>query len=253
MTTYDHFIDGRSDAGDSERLGDVFDPALGQPASRVRLATGSDVDRAVRAAAAAAAGWAETSVTARSRVMFAFRELLVQHEDDLAAVISAEHGKTLDDARGEVVRGREVVEFACGIPQVLKGEFNDQVSQGIDAHSFRQPLGVVAGITPFNFPIMVPLWMHPIAIACGNTFVLKPSERVPGASDLVARLYQRAGLPDGVFNVVHGDKEAVDALLAHPQVDAVSFVGSTPIARYVHETASAHGKLAPQPEHTMEE
>ncbi|MEO7117723.1 MAG: CoA-acylating methylmalonate-semialdehyde dehydrogenase, partial [Candidatus Limnocylindrales bacterium] len=188
------------------------------------------------------ATWGETSVTARARVMFAFRELVERHEGELAKIISAEHGKTLDDARGEVVRGREVVEFVCGIPQLLKGEYSDQVSSGVDSHSFRQPLGVVAGITPFNFPIMVPMWMHPVAIACGNTFILKPSERDPGASDLVARLYQQAGLPDGVFNVVHGDKVAVDAILEHPDIAAVSFVGSTPIARYVHEGASRSGK-----------
>ncbi len=241
-TTYEHWIGGRHVPGNGDRFGDVFDPAAGQVAKRVRLAGVEDVDAAVAAAREAAETWAESSVTARSRVMFAFRELLVQHEDELAAVISAEHGKTLDDARGEVVRGREVVEFVCGIPQLLKGDFSDQVSGGVDSHSFRQPLGVVVGITPFNFPIMVPLWMHPVAIACGNTFILKPSERVPGASDLVARLYQEAGLPDGVFNVVHGDKVAVDALLEHADVDAVSFVGSTPIARYVHEGASRTGK-----------
>ncbi len=240
--TYDHWIGGTTVQGDSDRFGDVFDPAVGAVKSQVRLATASDVDTAVSAAAAAFETWSETSVTARARVMFAFRELLVQHEDELAAIISSEHGKTLDDARGEVVRGREVVEFACGIPQLLKGEFNDQVSGGIDSHSFRQPIGVVAGITPFNFPIMVPLWMHPVAIATGNTFILKPSERVPGASDLVARLYTEAGLPDGVFNVVHGDKVAVDAILEHPGIAGVSFVGSTPIARYVHESASRTGK-----------
>ncbi|SDS03879.1 methylmalonate-semialdehyde dehydrogenase [acylating] [Nocardioides scoriae] len=240
--TYDHWINGAATPGESDRTGDVYDPALGSAARQVRLATAGDVDLAVAAAAEAFTTWSESSVVARSRVMFAFRELLVQHEDELAQLISAEHGKTLDDARGEVVRGREVVEFACGIAQLLKGEYNDQVSGGIDSHSFRQPLGVVAGITPFNFPIMVPLWMHPVAIACGNTFVLKPSERVPGASDLVARLYQQAGLPDGVFNVVHGDKVAVDRILEHPDVAAVSFVGSTPIARYVHEGASRTGK-----------
>ncbi|SEF11820.1 CoA-acylating methylmalonate-semialdehyde dehydrogenase [Jiangella alba] len=242
MTTYDHWIDGVAVPGTGDRFGEVFDPAVGVVRRRVRLGTAVDVDAAVSAARRAADSWAQTSVTARSRIMFAFRELLVRHEDELAAVISSEHGKTLDDARGEVVRGREVVEFACGIPQLLKGAFSDQVSRGVDSYSFRQPLGVVAGITPFNFPVMVPLWMHPLAIACGNAFVLKPSERVPGASDLVARLYQRAGLPDGVFNVVHGDKVAVDALLDHPGVDAVSFVGSTPIARYVHGRAGAAGK-----------
>jgi malonate-semialdehyde dehydrogenase (acetylating)/methylmalonate-semialdehyde dehydrogenase len=176
------------------------------------------------------------------RVMFAFRELLVRHEDELARLISAEHGKVVDDARGEIVRGREVVEYACGIAEVLKGSFSDQVSRDVDVHSFRQPLGVCAGITPFNFPIMVPLWMHPIAIATGNTFVLKPSERDPSAANRVAELYAAAGLPDGVFNVVHGDKVAVDAILDHPDVAAVSFVGSTPIAKYVHERASAVGK-----------
>ncbi len=241
-TTYDHWIGGQSVAGTSERVGDVYDPALGTPQKGVRLASVEDVDAAVQAARTAFTTWSETSVTARSRVMFAFRQLLVEREEELAQVISAEHGKTLDDARGEVVRGREVVEFACGIPQLLKGEYNDQVSGSVDSYSFRQPLGVVAGITPFNFPIMVPLWMHPVAIATGNTFVLKPSERVPGASAMVARLYQEAGLPDGVFNVVHGDKVAVDALLDHADVDGVSFVGSTPIAKYVHERASASGK-----------
>jgi malonate-semialdehyde dehydrogenase (acetylating)/methylmalonate-semialdehyde dehydrogenase len=240
--TYDHWIGGSHFAGSSDRLGDIYDPARGIVAKQVRLASVDDVDAAVASALDAARTWSNSSVTVRSRVMFGFRELLVQHEDEFAALISAEHGKTLDDAKGEVVRGREVVEFACGIPQLLKGEYNDQVSAGVDSFSFRQPLGVVAGITPFNFPIMVPLWMHPVAIACGNTFVLKPSERVPGASDLVARLYQQAGLPDGVFNVVHGDKVAVDAILEHPDIDAVSFVGSTPIARYVHEGASRTGK-----------
>jgi malonate-semialdehyde dehydrogenase (acetylating)/methylmalonate-semialdehyde dehydrogenase len=242
MTQYEHYIGGQSFQGDSDRLGDVYDPARGIAKSQVRLATAGDVDAAVSAAAKAFETWGETSVTARSRVMFDFRQLLVEHEDELAAIISSEHGKTLADAKGEVVRGREVVEFACGIPQLLKGEYNDQVSGGIDSHTFRQPIGVVAGITPFNFPIMVPLWMHPVAIATGNTFILKPSERVPGASDLVARLYTQAGLPDGVFNVVHGDKVAVDAILEHPGIAGVSFVGSTPIAKYVHAGASRTGK-----------
>ena len=242
MKTIEHWIGGAHVSGSGDRVGDVFDPALGAPQAQVRLASPSDVDLAVSAAKEAFATWGDSSVTSRARVMFKFRELIERYEGELAKVISAEHGKTLDDARGEVVRGREVVEFACGIPQLSKGEFSDQVSTGVDSHSFRQPLGVVAGITPFNFPIMVPLWMHPVAVACGNTFVLKPSERVPGASDLVAQLYTEAGLPDGVFNVVHGDKEAVDALLDHPDVAAVSFVGSTPIARYVHERASQAGK-----------
>ncbi|MET0929805.1 MAG: CoA-acylating methylmalonate-semialdehyde dehydrogenase [Aeromicrobium sp.] len=242
MTQYDHYIDGTTYQGESDRFGDVYDPARGVAKSQVRLATAGDVDVAVAAAAKAFETWGETSVTARSRIMFDFRQLLVEHEDELAAIISSEHGKTIDDAKGEVVRGREVVEFAAGIPQLLKGEYSDSVSGGVDSHTFRQPLGVVAGITPFNFPIMVPLWMHPVAIATGNTFILKPSERVPGASDLVARLYTEAGLPDGVFNVVHGDKVAVDAILEHPGIAGVSFVGSTPIAKYVHEGASRTGK-----------
>lgn len=242
MTQYDHYIGGKSYQGESDRFGDVYDPARGAVKSQVRLATADDVDAAVEAAAKAFETWSETSVTARSRIMFDFRQLLVEHEDELAQLISSEHGKTLDDAKGEVVRGREVVEFAAGIPQLLKGEYSDQVSGSVDSHTFRQPIGVVAGITPFNFPIMVPLWMHPVAIATGNTFILKPSERVPGASDLVARLYTQAGLPDGVFNVVHGDKVAVDGILEHPGIAGVSFVGSTPIAKYVHEGASRTGK-----------
>jgi malonate-semialdehyde dehydrogenase (acetylating) / methylmalonate-semialdehyde dehydrogenase len=242
MRTIQHWIGGKQVAGESPRYGEVFDPAAGAPQAQVVLGTPDDVDAAVKAAREAFASWGQSSVTARGRVMFAFRELLELAEDDLAKLISSEHGKTLDDARGEVVRGREVVEFVCGISQLLKGEFSDQVSTGVDSHSFRQPLGVVAGITPFNFPIMVPLWMHPVAIACGNTFVLKPSERDPGVSELVAQLYVDAGLPDGVFNVVHGDKVAVDAILDHADIDAVSFVGSTPIARYVHDRAVATGK-----------
>ncbi len=242
MRTVEHWIGGKHVSGGGGRLGEVFDPARGVAQAAVHLATPDEVDAAVQAALDAFETWGQSSVTSRARTMFAFRELLVRHEDELAKVISSEHGKTLDDARGEVVRGREVVEFACGVPSQLKGEFSDQVSGGVDSFSFRQPLGVVAGITPFNFPIMVPLWMHPVAIACGNTFVLKPSERVPGASDLVAELYAEAGLPDGVFNVVHGDKVAVDAILEHQDIDAVSFVGSTPIAKYVHEHATRAGK-----------
>lgn len=242
MTQYDHYVDGTSFQGESDRFGDVYDPARGAVKSQVRLATTGDVDAAVASSLKAFQTWSQTSVTARSRIMFDFRQLLVEHEDELAAIISSEHGKTLDDAKGEVVRGREVVEFAAGIPQLLKGEYSDSVSGGVDSHTFRQPIGVVAGITPFNFPIMVPLWMHPVAIATGNTFILKPSERVPGASDLVARLYTKAGLPDGVFNVVHGDKVAVDAILEHADIAGVSFVGSTPIAKYVHENATRTGK-----------
>ncbi|MBE2316058.1 CoA-acylating methylmalonate-semialdehyde dehydrogenase [Solirubrobacter sp. CPCC 204708] len=242
METINHVIGGAQTAGASTRTSPVYDPATGQVQRNVLLAEPQDVDAAVGAARAAFASWADTSVVRRARVMFAFRELLVEHTDELARMIAAEHGKTVEDAKGEVVRGMEVVEFACGIAQLTKGEFSDQVSTGIDLHSFRQPLGVCAGITPFNFPIMVPLWMHPIAIATGNTFVLKPSERDPSVSNRVAELYAEAGLPDGVFNVVHGDKVAVDALLDHPDVDGVSFVGSTPIARYIHERASKNGK-----------
>jgi malonate-semialdehyde dehydrogenase (acetylating) / methylmalonate-semialdehyde dehydrogenase len=242
LETIDHVIGGHLTAGDSTRTGPVYDPATGQEQRRVLLAEASDVDAAVQAAKTAFTGWRDVSVVRRARIMFAFRELLVQHADELARIIAAEHGKTVEDAKGEVVRGMEVVEYAAGIAQHLKGEFSDQVSSDIDLHSFRQPLGVCAGITPFNFPIMVPLWMHPMAIATGNTFVLKPSERDPSVSNRIAELYREAGLPDGVFNVVHGDKVAVDALLDHPDVAAVSFVGSTPIARYIHERASQAGK-----------
>ncbi|MFB4310555.1 CoA-acylating methylmalonate-semialdehyde dehydrogenase [Actinomadura sp. GTD37] len=220
----------------------VHDPATGRQTAEVVLGRRAEVDAAVGAAVRAFESWREVSLTRRARIMFALRDLLERHEDELARLITAEHGKVLDDARGEVVRGREVVEFACGIPQLLKGEYSDQVSTGVDAFSFREPLGVCAGIVPFNFPVMVPLWMHPIAIACGNAFVLKPSERVPSASNLVAELYAEAGLPDGVFNVLHGDAETAGALIAHPGVAAVSFVGSTPVARRVHEAASTAGK-----------
>ncbi|MEU1726252.1 CoA-acylating methylmalonate-semialdehyde dehydrogenase [Nonomuraea sp. NPDC005692] len=237
-----HRIDGRETAGRSSRTAPVWDPATGAHQADVLLAEPADVDAAVRAARAALPGWADTSVMRRSRLMFAFRELVGKHLDDLARLVSAEHGKVLDDARGELVRGLEVIDFACGIPHLLKGEYSDQVSTDVDLFSFRQPLGVCAGITPFNFPAMVPLWMHPIAIATGNTFVLKPSERDPSTANLIADLYAEAGLPDGVFNVVHGDKVAVDAILDHPDIAAVSFVGSTPVARYVHERASAGGK-----------
>ncbi|RSN15299.1 methylmalonate-semialdehyde dehydrogenase (CoA acylating) [Nonomuraea sp. WAC 01424] len=242
VRTIRHRIDGRDTAGASTRTAPVWNPATGQHQADVLLAEPADVDAAVRAARAALPGWADTSVIRRSRLMFAFRNLVEKHLDDLARLVSAEHGKVLDDARGELVRGLEVIDFACGIPHLLKGEYSDQVSTDVDLFTFRQPLGVCAGITPFNFPAMVPMWMHPIAIATGNTFVLKPSERDPSASNLVAELYAEAGLPDGVFNVVHGDKVAVDAILDHPDIAAVSFVGSTPIARYVHERASAAGK-----------
>jgi malonate-semialdehyde dehydrogenase (acetylating)/methylmalonate-semialdehyde dehydrogenase len=242
MRTIDHRIAGHPTSGNPARTAPVFDPATGERQAEVVLAGQSDVDAAVQVAAKAFGDWREASLTRRSRVMFALRELLVRHEDELARLVTAEHGKTVDDARGEVVRGREVVEFACGIPNLLAGRYSDQVSGGIDTYTFRQPLGVCAGITPFNFPVMVPLWMHPVAIACGNTFVLKPSERDPSASNLIAQLYADAGLPDGVLNVLHGDATAVDALCTHPDVAAVSFVGSTPVARHVHRTASESGK-----------
>jgi len=233
---------GSSIDGATARTAPVFDPATGMQTAEVVLATGKDVDHAVDIAAEAFGSWRDTSLTARSRILFAFRELADRHRDDLARSITAEHGKVLDDARGEVARGIEVVEFACGIPHLLKGEFSEDVSTGVDASSIRQPLGVVAGITPFNFPVMVPMWMYPVAIACGNTFALKPSERDPSPSELVAELWRDAGLPDGVFSVVHGDAVAVDALLDHPKVAAVSFVGSTPIARHVFERGHASGK-----------
>ncbi|WP_433346887.1 CoA-acylating methylmalonate-semialdehyde dehydrogenase [Microtetraspora malaysiensis] len=242
VRTVQHRIGGHETAGESSRTAPVWNPATGERQANVLLAEPADIDAAVQAARAALPGWADTSVMRRSRLMFAFRNLVEKHLDDLARIVSAEHGKVLEDAKGELIRGLEVIDFACGIPHLLKGEYSDQVSTDVDLFSFRQPLGVCAGITPFNFPAMVPLWMHPIAIATGNTFVLKPSERDPSASNFIAELYAEAGLPDGVFNVVHGDKVAVDAILDHPDIAAVSFVGSTPIARYVHERATASGK-----------
>ncbi|QIY68332.1 CoA-acylating methylmalonate-semialdehyde dehydrogenase [Streptomyces sp. RLB1-33] len=242
MKTIQHWINGSPITDTAPRTAPVFNPATGQEQAQVVLGGAADVDAAVTAAASAFDTWSESSLAQRTQVMFAFRQLLVDHEEELGRIISAEHGKTVDDARGEIVRGREVVEFVCGLGDVLKGSFSDQVSRGVDVHDFRQPLGVVAGITPFNFPAMVPLWMHPMAIATGNTFILKPSERDPSAAVFVAELYKKAGLPDGVFNVVHGGKDAVDAILTHPGIEAVSFVGSTPIAKYVHETATSRGK-----------
>jgi malonate-semialdehyde dehydrogenase (acetylating) / methylmalonate-semialdehyde dehydrogenase len=242
VRTIEHWIGGTQTPGMSTRHAPVWNPATGEQQAQVLLANTRDVDEAVRAAATAFEKWSQSSLSARSKILFKFRELVNARIQELAEIMSDEHGKVLSDARGEVQRGLEVVEFACGIPQLLKGDYSDQVSTDVDVFSFRQPLGVVAGITPFNFPVMVPMWMHPIAIACGNTFVLKPSERDPSASMLVAQLWAEAGLPDGVFNVVHGDKEAVDALLDHPGVAALSFVGSTPIARYIHGRATANGK-----------
>jgi malonate-semialdehyde dehydrogenase (acetylating)/methylmalonate-semialdehyde dehydrogenase len=242
MRALRHWVDAKEWPGTSGRAGDVFDPATGQVVAQVPLASSADVDAVVDAASRAFAEWRETPLGRRARVMFAFRDLAERHKDDLARAVSAEHGKVVADALGEVARGLEVVEFACGIPHLLKGAHSEQVSTDTDVHSLRQPLGVCAGITPFNFPVMVPMWMWPMAVACGNTFVLKPSERDPSASMLVAEWLADAGLPEGVFNVVHGDKEAVDRLLTHPDVRAVSFVGSTPIARHVYETAAAAGK-----------
>ncbi|HKH64341.1 MAG TPA: CoA-acylating methylmalonate-semialdehyde dehydrogenase [Solirubrobacterales bacterium] len=240
--TIRHRIGGEETSGASSRTGPVWDPATGEQQAEVLLAEPADVDAAVAAARAALEEWSKASLSRRAKVMFAFRQLLDRNVEELARIVSSEHGKVLEDAKGEVLRGLEVVEFACGVPHLLKGEYSDQVSTTVDAYSFRQPLGVCAGITPFNFPAMVPMWMHPVAIACGNAFVLKPSERDPSASNLVAELYAEVGLPAGVFNVVHGDKVAVDALLDHPDVAAVSFVGSTPIASYVHARATENRK-----------
>ena len=242
MAVIEHWIGGEFTAGSGDRRGPVFNPATGRQQHEVVLAAAADVDAAVAAARTAFETWSQASLSRRTKVLFSFRELVNARVKDLAEIISDEHGKVLSDAAGEVQRGLEVIEFACGIPQLLKGEYSDQASTGVDVFSFREPLGVCAGITPFNFPAMVPMWMYPVAIACGNTFVLKPSERDPSASNFVAGLWREAGLPDGVFNVVHGDKTAVDALLHHPDVAAVSFVGSTPIARYIHEQATASGK-----------
>jgi malonate-semialdehyde dehydrogenase (acetylating)/methylmalonate-semialdehyde dehydrogenase len=237
-----HWINGAIWSATPERTGKIYDPASGQLQNEVAMASAADVDEAVRAAVEAFPAWRDTPVTRRQNVMFAFRELLVESRHDVAKLITSEHGKTLPDALGEVQRGLEVVEFACNITHLLKGEFSEQVSTGVDTFTMRQPLGVVAGITPFNFPAMVPMWMYPLAIACGNTFVLKPSEKDPSPSMLCAELFKEAGLPPGVFNVIHGDKEAVDRILSHPDIQAVSFVGSTPIARYIYENGTRTGK-----------
>jgi len=237
-----HFVNGQRAPGRSGRFGDVYNPASGEVTGRVPLASIAEVGAAVEAAAAAFPGWAATPPHMRARVLFRFRDLVERESDRLAAIITAEHGKVLSDAKGELTRGLEVVEFACGIPQMLKGEYSEAVGRGVDAVSLRQPLGVVAGITPFNFPAMVPMWMFPVALACGNSFICKPSERDPSLAVEVAQLLAEAGLPAGVFNVVHGDKAAVDALLDHPQVQAISFVGSTPIAQYVYTRGTAAGK-----------
>src|SRR6266545_968778 len=237
-----HWIGGAVVAGTSGRSGPVFNPASGIQTHSVDFASSEDVDRAVAAAKAAFPAWRSTSLAKRSEILFRIRNLVDEHRRDIAALLTSQHGKVTSDALGEVARGLENLEFACGIPHLLKGGFSEQVSTGVDVYSIHQPLGVVAGITPFNFPAMVPMWMFANAIACGDTFILKPSEKDPGASMLVAELVKQAGLPDGVFNVVNGDKVAVDRILEHPDIQAVSFVGSTPIARYIYETGTRHGK-----------
>jgi malonate-semialdehyde dehydrogenase (acetylating)/methylmalonate-semialdehyde dehydrogenase len=242
MANLTHWINGKHVEGTSGRFGDVYNPATGEVASQVPLASTAELNDAVDAAKAAFPDWAATPPLTRARVMFKYKTLIEDNADRLAALITAEHGKVLSDAGGSLTRGLEVVEFACGIPQLLKGEYTEQVGRGIDAWTTRQPVGVCAGITPFNFPAMVPMWMYPMAIACGNTFILKPSEKDPSCALLLAELATEAGLPDGVLNVVNGDKEAVDAILAHPDVPAISFVGSTPIAHYIYSTGATNGK-----------
>jgi malonate-semialdehyde dehydrogenase (acetylating) / methylmalonate-semialdehyde dehydrogenase len=242
MKRIGHWIDGRVVPGSSGREGPVFNPALGEQTAVVDLASAAEVDAAVASAKAAFPAWRATSLAKRAEVLFNLRELIDGNRKEIAALITAEHGKVLSDAAGEVARGLENVEFACGAPHLLKGGYSEQATTGVDVYSILQPLGVVAGITPFNFPAMVPMWMFASAIACGNTFVLKPSEKDPSPSLLLADLWKQAGLPDGVFSVVQGDKEAVDRILVHPDISAVSFVGSTPIARYVYETGTRHGK-----------
>jgi malonate-semialdehyde dehydrogenase (acetylating)/methylmalonate-semialdehyde dehydrogenase len=237
-----HWIGGRVVEGRSGRSGPVYNPALGTQTGAVDFATPEEIDLAVQTAREAFASWRAMSLSKRTAIFFRIRDLVDQHREDIGRILTAEHGKVLSDAMGEVARGLEVIEYCCGIPELLKGEFSEQASTGIDVYSIRQPLGVVAGITPFNFPAMVPMWMWAPALACGNTFILKPSEKDPSASVYAAELLKEAGVPDGVFNVVHGDKVAVDAVLEHPGISAVSFVGSTPIARYVYETGTKHGK-----------
>jgi malonate-semialdehyde dehydrogenase (acetylating)/methylmalonate-semialdehyde dehydrogenase len=240
--TITHWIDGKPYERPADRYGDVYNPATGEVQARVAFASPSVVDEAVEAAARAAGAWRAASIAKRTRVLFTFRQLVDKHQDELVRLITLEHGKSTRDALGEFTRGLEVIEFACGIADLAKGEYSENVSTEIDAYSIRQPLGVVAGITPFNFPAMVPMWMYPIAIACGNAFILKPSERDPSCSNFCAQLFADAGLPPGVFSVVHGDKVCVDRLLEHPKVAAISFVGSTPIARHIYETGTQHGK-----------
>jgi malonate-semialdehyde dehydrogenase (acetylating)/methylmalonate-semialdehyde dehydrogenase len=242
VKTLHHYINGQQVEGTSGRYGDVFNPTTGEVSARVPLASADETARAIEVAAAAFPAWRDTPPLRRARVLFRFKELLDKHLEELAELVSAEHGKVLSDARGSVIRGMEVAEFACGAPHLLKGYFSENVGTNVDSHSIRQPLGVCVGITPFNFPAMVPMWMFPLAIVCGNTFILKTSEKVPSTALRLAELLTEAGLPNGVMNVVNGDKEAVDTLLTHPGVAGISFVGSTPVAEYIHQTATNHGK-----------
>jgi malonate-semialdehyde dehydrogenase (acetylating) / methylmalonate-semialdehyde dehydrogenase len=242
MRTINHFVGGQEVAGKSGRFGDVFNPATGEVQAKVALASKAEVDAAVKAALDAFPKWSATPPLIRARVMFKFKQLIEENMDAFAHIVTSEHGKVLSDAKGSITRGLEVVEFACGIPHLLKADYTENVGTNVDSYSIRQALGVVAGITPFNFPAMVPMWMFPIALACGNTFILKVSERDPSAANFMAELMKKAGLPDGVLNVVHGDKEAVDAILTNPDIQAVSFVGSTPIAEYIYHTGTAHNK-----------
>ncbi len=242
MKTLNHWINGAATAGASGRTSQVFNPAIGEPVAEVNMANNADVDAAVAAAQAALPAWSAMPPLRRARVMFRFNELILANEQQLAEMITTEHGKTIEDAKGDILRGREVVEFACGIPHLLRGDFTEDVGTGVDAYTIRQPVGVCAGITPFNFPAMIPLWMFPLSIACGNTFILKPSERAPSCPIRLVELAHEAGVPEGVINLINGDKEAVDAILTHDGVDAVSFVGSTPVASYIYSTAAEHGK-----------
>lgn len=237
-----HFINGEEVSGTGEGRQEVFNPATGETIANLHLGSAEDLEAAVSAAKEAAKSWSELSLAKRTAILFRFRELLVQHTDELAEIVVREHGKVFSDAKGEIARGQEIVEYACGITNLISGAYTPQAATGIDAYSMRQPLGIVAGITPFNFPVMIQLWMAPLAIASGNAFILKPSERDPSAANFIAKLWKEAGLPDGVFNVLHGDKERVDGLLTHPDIDGVSFVGSTPIAKHVYELGTSHGK-----------
>ncbi len=242
MKSIFHFVDGKEFKGDSKRVSNIYNPATGEVQAKVKLASRADVKSAVESAARAFPDWADTPSLSRARILFKFKELIEKNSDELTKLIVSEHGKVYDDAKGSLIRGLEVVEFACGIPHLLKGEFTENVGKEVDSWSVRQPLGICAGITPFNFPAMVPMWMFPVAIACGNTFILKPSEKDPSCSIMLAELLKQAGLPDGVFNIINGDKEAVDGLLKHDDISAISFVGSTAIAKYIYEQSAKYEK-----------